>query len=298
MNYYDEIKNRLIDNEVYKKVKDYSKNKNDLETYYEIGRLLIEAQGGEKRAKYGDGLIKEYSRRLQKEVGKKYTYTVLTRMRQLYLLFANVAPSAQLSWSHYQELLPLKDKNEINYYIEQSINYNLSKRQLRERIKSNEYKRLPLESKNKIIFKDKLEVQDLVKDPIVLNNRRNYTDISEKILQKIILEDIPSFLKELGNGFTFIDNEYKIRLGNRYNYIDLLLFNIEYNCYIVIELKVTELKKEHIGQIEVYMNYIDDNLRKNNMNKTIGIIICKQDNKYVIKYCSDKRIIARSFIIM
>ena len=231
MNYYDEIKNRLIDNEVYKKVKDYSKNKNDLETYYEIGRLLIEAQGGEKRAKYGDGLIKEYSRRLQKEVGKKYTYTVLTRMRQLYLLFANVAPSAQLSWSHYQELLPLKDKNEINYYIEQSINYNLSKRQLRERIKSNEYKRLPLESKNKIIFKDKLEVQDLVKDPIVLNNRRNYTDISEKILQKIILEDIPSFLKELGNGFTFIDNEYKIRLGNRYNYIDLLLFNIEYNYY-------------------------------------------------------------------
>ena len=231
MNYYDEIKNRLIDNEVYKKVKDYSKNKNDLETYYEIGRLLIEAQGGEKRAKYGNGLIKEYSRRLQKEVGKKYTYTVLTRMRQLYLLFANVAPSAQLSWSHYQELLPLKDKNEINYYIEQSINYNLSKRQLRERIKSNEYKRLPLESKNKIIFKDKLEVQDLVKDPIVLNNRRNYTDISEKILQKIILEDIPSFLKELGNGFTFIDNEYKIRLGNRYNYIDLLLFNIEYNYY-------------------------------------------------------------------
>ena len=298
MNYYDEIKNRLIDNEVYKKVKDYSKNKNDLETYYEIGRLLIEAQGGEKRAKYGDGLIKEYSRRLQKEVGKKYTYTVLTRMRQLYLLFANVAPSAQLSWSHYQELLPLKDKNEINYYIEQSINYNLSKRQLRERIKSNEYKRLPLESKNKIIFKDKLEVQDLVKDPIVLNNRRNYTDISEKILQKIILEDIPSFLKELGNGFTFIDNEYKIRLGNRYNYIDLLLFNIEYNCYIVIELKVTELKKEHIGQIEVYMNYIDDNLRKNNMNKTIGIIICKQDNKYVIKYCSDKRIIARKFEII
>ena len=298
MNYYDEIKNRLINNEVYKKVKDYSKNKNDLETYYEIGRLLIEAQGGEKRAKYGDGLIKEYSRRLQKEVGKKYTYTVLTRMRQLYLLFANVAPSAQLSWSHYQELLPLKDKNEINYYIEQSINYNLSKRQLRERIKSNEYKRLPLESKNKIIFKDKLEVQDLVKDPIVLNNRRNYTDISEKILQKIILEDIPSFLKELGNGFTFIDNEYKIRLGNRYNYIDLLLFNIEYNCYIVIELKVTELKKEHIGQIEVYMNYIDDNLRKNNMNKTIGIIICKQDNKYVIKYCSDKRIIARKFEII
>ena len=121
---------------------------------------------------------------------------------------------------------------------------------------------------------------------------------SEKVLQKLILENIEEFLSELGIGFTFIKSEYPIKLGDRYNYIDLLLFNIEYNCYVVVELKVTELKKEHIGQIEVYMNYVDEHLRKYNMNKTIGIIICKQDNKYVIKYCSDKRIIARSFIIM
>ncbi len=93
----------------------------------------------------------------------------------------------------------------------------------------------------------------------------------------------PSFLKELGNGFTFIDNEYKIKLGERYYYIDLLLFNIEYNCYVVIELKITELKKEHIGQIQFYMNYIDRNLKKINQDKTIGIIICKQDNE-VEKY--------------
>ena len=105
----------------------------------------------------------------------------------------------------------------------------------------------------------------------------------------------PSFLEELGTGFTFIKNEYKIKLGDKYNYIDLLLFNIEFNCYVVIELKVTELKKEHIGQIEFYMNYIDNNLRKINQDKTIGIIICKQDNKYVIKYCSDGRIIAREY---
>lgn len=119
--------------------------------------------------------------------------------------------------------------------------------------------------------------------------------ISEKILPKLILEDIPSFLKELGSGFTFIDNEYKIKLGNTYNYIDLLLYNIDYNCYIVIELKVTELKKEHIGQIEIYMNYIDNNLKKANQNNTIGIIICKKNNKYVIEYCSDNRIIAKEY---
>ena len=102
-------------------------------------------------------------------------------------------------------------------------------------------------------------------------------------------------MKELGNNFSFIDSEYKIKLGDRYNYIDLLLYNIEYNCYVVLELKVTELKKEHIGQIQVYMNYIDSNLRKVNQDKTIGIIICRKDNKYIIEYCSDKRIITKEY---
>ena len=115
------------------------------------------------------------------------------------------------------------------------------------------------------------------------------------MLKELILEDIVNFMKELGNGFSFIDSEYKIKIGDRYNYIDLLLFNYFYNCFVVIELKVTELKKEHIGQIEVYMNYIDYNLKSINQDKTIGIIICKQDNKFVIEYCSDSRIITRNY---
>ena len=120
--------------------------------------------------------------------------------------------------------------------------------------------------------------------------------MSEKILQKIILEDIESFMKELGNFFSFIGgSEYKIKIDGRYNYIDLLLFNIQYNCYVVVELKITELKKEHIGQIQFYMNYIDNNLKTVNQEKTIGIIICKKENKYVIEYCSDKRIVARYY---
>ena len=140
-----------------------------------------------------------------------------------------------------------------------------------------------------------MSLVNFVKNPIKIHNNKNYEIISEKILQKIILDDIESFMKELGNSFCFIGSEYKIKLGDSYNYIDLLLFNIEYNCYVVVELKVTELKKEHIGQIQVYMNYIDENLRKINQDKTIGIIICRQDNKYVIKYCSDDRIIAREY---
>lgn len=109
-----------------------------------------------------------------------------------------------------------------------------------------------------------MNIKDNIKNPILIKNIHNYTEITEKILQKLILEDISSFMKELGDSFCFIDNEYKIKIGDRYNYIDLLLFNIEFNCYVVVELKVTELKKEHIGQIQVYMNYIDKNLKKIN----------------------------------
>jgi len=149
--------------------------------------------------------------------------------------------------------------------------------------------------KRKLITNEERKVEDLVKNPILIKNINNYENISEKLLQRLILEDIPSFLKELGSGYTFIENEYKIKIGNTYNYIDLLLFNIEFNCYVVVELKVTDLKKEHIGQIQVYMNYIDNNLRKINQDKTIGIIICKKDNKYIIEYSSDERILSRVY---
>jgi hypothetical protein len=298
MNYYNEIKNKLIDNEVYKKVKDYSKNRNDLSTYYEVGKLLIKAQGGEERAKYGDNLIKEYSERLFNDTGRKYNITALKRIRQFYLVVEKGVPLAhQLTWSHYCELLPLKDINEINYYIKTTMEQCLSKRQLRERIRNKEYQRLDDKTKLKLINKEEIDIKDNIKNPIIIKNKLDIDKeiVSEKILQRLILEDIPSFLEELGTGYSFIKNEYKIKLGERYNYIDLLLFNIEYNCYVVIELKVTELKKEHIGQIQIYMNYIDNSLRKITQDKTIGLIICKKDNKYVVEYSSDKRILSREY---
>ena len=298
MNYYNEIKNKLIDNEVYKKVKDYSKNRNDLSTYYEVGKLLIKAQGGEERAKYGDNLIKEYSERLFNDTGRKYNITALKRIRQFYLVVEKGVPLAhQLTWSHYCELLPLKDINEINYYIKITIEQCLSKRQLRERIRNKEYQRLDDKTKLKLINKEEIDIKDNIKNPIIIKNKLDIDKeiVSEKILQRLILEDIPSFLEELGTGYSFIKNEYKIKLGERYNYIDLLLFNIEYNCYVVVELKVTELKKEHIGQIQIYMNYIDNSLRKLTQDKTIGLIICKKDNKYVVEYSSDKRILSREY---
>ena len=300
MNYYNEIKNELVNNEVYKRVKDYSKNKNELSTYYNVGKLLIESQGGEERAKYGDGLIKEYSKKLSEELGGKYNITTLKRMRQFYLIIEKGATLwHQLTWSHYRELLTFDNIDEINYYIKQTGDYNLSVRELREKIKSKEYQRLDNNTKLKLINKEETVVSDFIKNPIVIRNKYNIDkeSITEKILQRLILEDIPSFLKELGEGFTFVENEYKIKIGNTFNYIDLLLYNIKFNCYVVIELKVTELKKEHIGQIQIYMNYVDKNIKTINQDKTIGVIICKKDNGYYIEYSSDNRIFSKNYIL-
>ena len=294
-NYYNEIKNELINNEIYKRVKDYSKNRNELSVYYNVGKLLSEAG-----KHYGEGIIKEYSRKLTIEIGSGYGISNLKRMRQFYLIVEKgVALPHQLSWSHILAILPINNINEINYYISISIEQNLSYRQLRKKIKSKEYQRLDDKTKLKLINKEETVVSDFIKNPIIIRNKYNVDKehITEKILQKLILEDIEKFLLELGTGFSFIKSEYKIKIGSTYNYIDLLLFNYTYNCFVVIELKVTELKKEHIGQIEVYMNYVDKNIKTINQDKTIGVIICKKDNGYYIEYSSDNRIFSKNYIL-
>lgn len=294
MNYYEDIKKELINNEINRKVKTYTINKSDLTTYYNVGKMLSKAGKC-----YGESIIKEYSKKLTNELGKEYGVSNLRRFRQFYLMIEKGAPLAHLlTWSHYIEIIPINNVTIINYYINICIYQNLSVRELRNKIKNKKYERLDEETKNKLINNEKLNIKDNIKNPILIKNIHNYTEITEKILQKLVLEDISSFMKELGDSFSFIDNEYKIKIGDRYNYIDLLLFNIEFNCYVVVELKVTELKKEHIGQIQVYMNYIDKNLKKINQDKTIGIIICKKENKYVIEYSSDVRIVARTYELL
>ena len=298
MDYYNKIKNEIIDIETYKRVKDYSKNKRELEGYYKIGKLIVEAQGGESRAKYGDGLIKDFSKKLVLECGKKYNERTLRRIRQFYLFFKNEKWSqlaTKLTWSHYVELLPLKDMNKIYYYIDECIKYNLSRNNLREKIKNQEYERLPEETKIKIISNEENQIEDYIKHPIIIKNT-NYEEITEKVLEQLILEDMDNFLKELGEGFTYVGHQYKIKVEDTFNYIDILLFNIKYNCYTVVELKITKLKKEHIGQIQTYMDYIDSELKTIYHNKTIGIIICRENNEYVIKYCSNPNIYQTTYL--
>ena len=299
-NYYNEIKKELLNYEITKKVKEYSINKSELETKYNVGKMLIEAQGGEERAKYGNGLIKEYSTRLLKETGLKYDVSSLNKMKKFYNLIEKVATlSPNLTYSHYVELLPYNDIAKIKYYIKIIEKQNLSVRKLREKIKSKEYERLSEETKNKLSLDSTQEYQitDFVKNPIIIKNTKEYEIVSEKVLQKLILEDLDNFLLELGEGFTYIANEYKIKMDNAYNYIDLLLFNYIYNAFVVVELKTTKLEKEHIGQVQIYMNYVDTNIKTIYQDKTIGIIIAKENNKYVMKYCSDPRIYNTTYVL-
>ena len=171
MNYYELIKQELINNEVYKKVKDYSKNRSDLKTYYNVGKMLVEAQGGRERAKYGDNLINEYSKKLTFELKKGYSIKNLKRMRQFYIFCEKrSAVPTQLTWSHYVELLSITNIDEINYYIQISLEQNLSYRELHNRIKSNEYERLDNKTKEKLINKEENKIEDFIKNPIVLKS--------------------------------------------------------------------------------------------------------------------------------
>lgn len=293
MNYYEEIKNRLEYNEAYKKIKDYSKNRSDLQTYYDVGRLIVEAQGGEARSKYGDKLIEEYSKKLIYEVDKKYSKRNLWYMRKFYLMFKSNKVNAvrsQLSWTHYRELFQLKDINAINYYIKVVEKDIIGYRELQRRIKSKEYERLPKEVKNKLIVKEELKPLDLVKNPIYIENTKGIKNIKENILEDLIMEQLQSFLKQLGNGFMFYERQYKLQMKSKDNYIDILLFNIEFNSYVVCELKIREVKKEDFGQLKIYMNYIDEKIKKQNHDLTLGLIICKKDDGVYAEFYPDDRI--------
>ena len=293
MIYYDQIKNKLINNEITKKVKDYSKNKSELQTFYDVGKLLYEAG-----KHYGKSIINEYSKKLTNELGIKYTKSSLYNMINFYKLNIKFQTMyGKLSWSHYCELFSITDQSEILYYIKISEDQNLSVRQLRTKIKNNEYNRLPEKTKNEIKIRKEAKISDFIKNPIIIKNIYTHDEISERALKKLILEDIDNFLKELGVGFCYVENEYKIKIGNRYNYIDLLLFNFIYNCFVVVELKITELKKEYIGQIETYMNYIDKNIKKVNQDETIGVIIVNRGNEFIMEYVSNNKIFETEYIL-
>ena len=300
-NYYNEIKNIIETYEVNHRVRALQDNSEKLLMNWNIGRLLIEAQGGLNRAKYGDGLIKQWSKEFEANYGKNYSHTNLRYMRQFYQLFPIYhSVSDKLTWTHYRYLLPIKNENERNYYINQVILNNLSVRELRDLIKSKAYDRLSYADKENIQLVDNnnstsLTIEDMIKDPILIKTNKETNKLNEKALHKYIISMLEESFLELGIGFALIGHEYKIKEDNHTFKIDLLFFNYELNAFIVVELKTREALPKDIGQLEFYTHLVDKHLKKNHHNKTIGLLIVKKKDKYILEYTTNKDIFITTY---
>ena len=285
--------------EVNKGYHDYFKNKDLVNNYFEIGKLLIEAQGGEEHDTYGNKLIKTWSVELTEKFGKGYDASNLRRFRQFYSEFKMCGTVCHiLTWSNIRILLPIKNENKRNYYINMCIKKNLSARELKKEIKNNAFERLSLADKKNIkLISDKNEVltiKDTLKDPVLITINEDLDNVSEEKLAKIIRKELEIFLLELGHGYAYIGKE--VRMGE--SYCDLLFFNYEFNCFVVIELKTRKIKKEDIGQLEYYINYVDENMKKESFNPTIGVLVAKEGNYLVMKYCTNKNIYKTTYKII
>ena len=285
--------------EVNKGYHDYFKNKDLVNNYFEIGKLLIEAQGGEEHDTYGNKLIKTWSVELTEKFGKGYDASNLRRFRQFYSEFKMCGPLGHiLTWTNIRLLLPIKNVNKRNYYINMCIKRNLSKRELEKEIKNNSFERLSLADKENIkLISNKNEVltiKDTLKDPVLITINEDLDNVSEEKLAKIIRKELEIFLLELGCGYTYAGKE--VRMGE--SYCDLLFFNYEFNCFVVIELKTRKIKKEDIGQLEYYVNYVDENMKKESFNPTIGVLVAKEGNYLVMKYCTNKNIYKTTYKII
>ena len=221
MNYYDEVNSYVKKVEIGKAIRETNANMELVECYWNVGILIVEAQGGKEKAKYGNELLKDWSAKLTKEFGKGYDYTNLSRFRQLYLYFPIIGPVAQqLTWTNICKILPIKDENKRNYYINLCLENNLSKRELEKEIKSNSYERLEHKP-------DKIDIVVPAKVPVITNNFKNPILLklkdkeikSESDLEKIIYSQLSYVFLQLGNGFMWVGNQYKV-IEQKIGYIE------------------------------------------------------------------------------
>lgn len=297
MNNYEEVETLVKKVEIGKAIRERQANNEITEVYWNIGKLIVDAQGGKEKSKYGDKLLKEWSEKLTQEYGKVYDYTNLSRFRQLYLYFPIIGPvGQQLNWTIIRTILPIKDENKRNYYINLCIKNNLSKRELIKEIQSNIYERLE-HKPDKVDIITSISVPAITenfKNPILLNLNGNKVE-NEKNLEKLIYSQLSYVFMQLGNDFTWVGNQYKISDGNKNYYIDMLLYNINYNCYVVVEIKCRSLKKEDKGQTEFYMTLVDKYKKRANNNPTIGIIITREQDKFVANFVKSEKLVPLTY---
>jgi len=310
--YYTNIKD-LIERDVVEQTKHQIRSNNHkVMTYHQIGRELVEAESDVEN-KYGARIIKKYAIDLKEKYGPGYSESNLKKMRKFYLLFPDIIPSVEvysqnssptanqsnslnksivsnrLSYSHFAEVLFLDDENERNYYLNLVVEHNLSRDKLRKQIKSDAYNRLAKKGdiKPKYLCEkidDVPNIMDMIKNPILIGLNDNLNKINERIIKELIIEQIEKFMLEAGYGFAFVGSEVPIRLDGKIHKPDLVFFNIELNCYVIVELKLEDLKKSDIGQIEFYINYYDADVKKPFHNPTIGVTISKRIDANIEKY--------------
>ncbi len=303
MNYFKNIEELIVENEARKRATVLKDNTNTLLTYWNIGKLIVEAQGGEKRAKYGNNLIKEWGEKLSEKYGKNYGKSNLNKMRKFYITFPIVdAVRPQLTWTHYRTLLTIKNENERNYYINLVILNNLSSRELEKEIKNKAFDRLSYADKEHIeVINDtnntSLSIKDMIKDPIILKTDKSLDRIDEQAIHKYIISLLEDKFLELGTGFALIGHEYKIHIDNKTYKIDLLFFNVKLNAYVVVEVKTRKIKHTDIGQLNFYVNYVEGNIKDINHNKTIGLLIVKEKDKYIVKYTTNNDILVTTYAL-
>lgn len=265
-------------------------------TYFEIGRMIVEEeQQGKERAKYGDQLISELSKKLTSDFGKGFSSTNIKQMRSFYISFSKsqtLSDQFNLSWSHYLFLMRIDDESERDFYEIESIKNNWSLRELKRQYNSALYTRLAL-SRDKNQVKELSQkglviekAKDAIKDPYILEflGLPEQNTYSESELEQELIDKLEHFLLELGTGFTFVARQKRITFNEKHFKIDLVFFNRILKCFVLIDLKIGDLQHKDIGQMQMYVNYYDRDIKLQDENKTIGLILCQNKSQAVVKY--------------
>ena len=308
-----------IDNEFYKNVKEvleqarnrvYRNIQSEMVfAYWQIGKMIVEKQGGVERAKYGDGIIKELSTKLTKDFGSGFTISNLWRMRQFYVFFPKLAAvRRELSWTHYRLLVSLDDEKARNFYIKEAIEGNWSTRQLEREINTFSYQRYIASNKNHDVVEDTAKREetydpiDIIKDPYVLDFTGIKPDSSfyENDLEQALITHLNEFLLELGNGFAFVARQRRFDMDGRNFYVDLVLYNYKLKCFVLIDLKRGDLTHQDIGQMQMYVNYYTRELMEPGDNPPIGIILSADKSDTLVRYTlplDNKQIYASKYML-
>ena len=283
-----------------------------VEAYWKIGRRIVEEeQSGRERAEYGKEILQNLSKELTEEFGKGYSYRTLREIRQFYLMFSDFEKwrtvSAKLTWSHFQKVLRISDKKARIFYLTEAAENMWSVRTLDRNISTLYYNRIVASIDKKTVedeMKDKtkkLQAEEFIKNPVVLEFLDLPTNMSytENELEKALTDDIQKFMMELGKGFAFVERQQHIRTENSDFYIDLVFYNYILKCFVIVELKTEKLTHQDIGQLDMYVRMYDDLKKQENDNPTIGLLLCTDTDRTIIKYSvlnDNKNLFASKYI--